>query len=493
MTRPRIVIVGGGLAGLSAGCYALINGWDALIVEHNLALGGVCTAWRRGDYTIDGCIHWLTGGPFAHLYEELHIVPPVALRVLDQFMTYRDAKSGASVVIGRDLDQLAGDLRQLAPADGDAIDALVAGARAFADVHPMIDAPHELATWRSRLHDVWTMRHQIGALIPFRKTGAEWTRDHVASEALRRVVLRLAPDEAPMLVALLVLGYLGRGWLSRPVGGTAAFRDALIARYHALGGQSRVHTTVEEILVEDDRAHGVRLTDGTIERGAAVISTASSPETVLRLLSGRYGAGPVRERLAHWKLFDPIVQVSYGVAAPLADLPSTLLLDGIAPFEVGGVACDHLYVRTFNEGPGFAPPGHTVVQLMLETDYDWWASRGDQYGAAKDAVAAAVLERLVAHLPAMRDRVRMIDVATPLTYWRNARAWRGAYEGWQPTAPALFAHVDKTLPGLADFYMAGQWVEPGGGVPTAIMSGRHVVQLMCDRTGRPFAPVGRGS
>ena len=60
----HLLIVGGGVAGLSAGCYAQRSGFRTTIVEHNLALGGVCTAWHRGPYTIDGCIHWLTGGPF---------------------------------------------------------------------------------------------------------------------------------------------------------------------------------------------------------------------------------------------------------------------------------------------------------------------------------------------------------------------------------------------------------------------------------------------
>jgi phytoene dehydrogenase-like protein len=46
--------------------------------------------------------------------------------------------------------------------------------------------------------------------------------------------------------------------------------------------------------------------------------------------------------------------------------------------------------------------------------------------------------------------------------------------------------MDKTLPGLENFYMAGQWVEPGGGVPTAAMSARNVLQMICKRDGKPF-------
>jgi phytoene dehydrogenase-like protein len=46
--------------------------------------------------------------------------------------------------------------------------------------------------------------------------------------------------------------------------------------------------------------------------------------------------------------------------------------------------------------------------------------------------------------------------------------------------------MSKTLPGLKDFYMAGQWVEPGGGVPTAAMSGRNVIQILCKRDRKSF-------
>ena len=46
--------------------------------------------------------------------------------------------------------------------------------------------------------------------------------------------------------------------------------------------------------------------------------------------------------------------------------------------------------------------------------------------------------------------------------------------------------MSKTLPGLKNFYMAGQWVEPGGSLPTAVMSGRNVTQIICKRDKRSF-------
>jgi phytoene dehydrogenase-like protein len=51
--------------------------------------------------------------------------------------------------------------------------------------------------------------------------------------------------------------------------------------------------------------------------------------------------------------------------------------------------------------------------------------------------------------------------------------------GWRPTPKAMRSQLPKTLPGLANFYMAGQWVMPGGGVPPVLYSGRQVMQLVC--------------
>ncbi len=492
MSDIKLVIIGGGLAGLSAGCYARANGFDVTIVEHNLALGGVCTAWHRGPYLVDGCIHWLTGGPFLRLYEELGIVPDVELRPLEAFTTYRDARDRWEVTLTADLRRTQDALRATGPEDADELARLFEGAGLIADLNPHVDRPPELATLSDRLRSVWDLRDSVGTFLHFRKPLGTWINDDLKTPRLREVFRRLLPAETPTLFLLLILGYLARGWLSRPEGGTARFRDALIDRYQRLGGETLLNTTVEEILVSESRAQGVRLTDGTLVDADIVVSTSSAPETVFRLLAGRFGAAEWRARMDTWKMFQPIILASYGVSTSLDGEPAMLVIDGIDPLIIGNHPNDYLYLRIYNEDPAFAPPGHAVVQAMLQTEYDWWATRGAHYQQEKDAAADRVLGCLERHLPGVEASVQMVDIATPLTFWRSARAWRGAFEGWLPTSDA-FKHVPKQLPGLDRFYMAGQWVEPGGGVPTAIMSGRHVVELVCAALRRPFAaPVGTG-
>ena len=284
----------------------------------------------------------------------------------------------------------------------------------------------------------------------------------------------------------MILGYLHRGWLSRPVGGTARFRDALIERYHQLEGAEHLNATVDEILIEDGRARGARLADGTIIDADIVICTSSTPETVLRLLGGRYGAEVVRHQLETRRLFEPDRLGQFRREMPLAGVPSMQLIDGIEPMDVGGVRNEHVSIRVCNDDPAFAPPGHTVVQVTLRTSYEWWATRGSRYSTEKDAVGQLALTLLDKRFPGFRAAVRLVDVVTPLTYWNMARSWRGAYEGWMPSVDSFFGHTKKTLHGLTGLFLAGQWVEPGGGVPTAINSGRQVVQLLCADAGRPF-------
>jgi phytoene dehydrogenase-like protein len=261
-------------------------------------------------------------------------------------------------------------------------------------------------------------------------------------------------------------------------------------RYAELGGQSTYRATVEEVLVQGGRAVGIRLADGTEHRADVVVSAADGHSTIFGLLGGRYTDEGIRRRYTTWELVRPLTMISFGVAREFPGEPvfSTIRLE--KPIQAGSETIDGFMIRLSNYSSKFAPPGKSIVQVEFETDFDCWhdlqAIDRAGYEARKAEVAAQVLDRLEAHYPGIASQVEMEDVATPYTTWRYTLNREASYLGWLMTPETLRTPLKRTLPGLSGFYMAGQWVMPGGGVPACLYSGRDAVQLICRDDGQEF-------
>lgn len=88
--------------------------------------------------------------------------------------------------------------------------------------------------------------------------------------------------------------------------------------------------------------------------------------------------------------------------------------------------------------------------------------------------------------PGNSDNNKVCDVATPVTDIRYTGVWKGAYEGFLPSSKNLMKNLSMRLPGLKKFYMAGQWLFPGGGLPPAGQSGKWAIQYICREEKRSF-------
>jgi phytoene dehydrogenase-like protein len=187
------------------------------------------------------------------------------------------------------------------------------------------------------------------------------------------------------------------------------------------------------------------------------------------------------------------VHIGLGVNREFKDLPPAagFALELAEPLEVGRVKHKYLGFQIYNFDPTLAPEGKTVIVLLLLTDYDFWKrlrENDEAYKAEKERIADRVVAILDRRFPGLAGQVEMRDVASPTTFVRYTGNWKGSFEGWQVTPKTWsFGKVmKKTLPGLENFYMAGHWVEPGGGLPAAAMSGRNVIQIICRREKRKF-------
>jgi phytoene dehydrogenase-like protein len=493
MPEKSIAIIGAGIAGLAAGCYGRMNGYRTRIFEMGVRPGGLCTSWKRGDYTFDGCLHWLVGsreGLFNELWREVGALQGVEVVDFDAYFAY-EAANGQRVTFYNDPGRLREHLLEIAPEDAAVIDKLARGVRRAAFFDLSVDKPPELYTLGDRLKMFGGMLPYLGMFMKWGRLSLRDLAGRIKNPVLAEALTNGFWPDAPVFYFLATLAWMWRRNAGYTVGGSLAFSQRIEKRYRELGGGLSYGARVDKVLVDNDHAVGVRLADGTEHRADYVVSAADGRTTIFDMLEGRYVDDKVRRYYAgELPIFQPLVYLSFGVADALADAPHYLAFNFASPLRVAGEEVPRASLRVYNFDPTVAPPGKNVITVMFESKYDYWKKLRDEdrdrYRAQKDNVAAAVLDEIERRFPGIKKKVEVVDVATPATFERHTGNWQGTYEGWQISTRTMTLRIDKTLPGLEDFWMAGQWVMPGGGLPPAVLAGRQVIQLLCHRDGREF-------
>jgi phytoene dehydrogenase-like protein len=495
--QADIIIIGAGISGLAAGCYAQMNGYQTQIFELHDLPGGLCTAWHRQGYIFDGCIHYIFGSgqgqPFYNVWEELGAVQDLEFVNHKDFMQIR-GPAGEVLNVHSQPDEFEQHLKAISPEDAKLIEGFCRGVRTFKgfDLSMLQQKPKSLMTAAD-----WA---RVGKeVLPFIRVLGKWgnlSLQELASQFkhpfLRRAVPHMfAWPDVPVMVGMSLLAYLDNRNAGFPIGASLEFAKAIERRYLDLGGEIIYSAQVERVLVEDDRAMGVRLYNNEEYRADRVISACDGKCTIFDMLKGEY----VNRRIK--KLYDghlPIhsqLQVSLGVNRDLAGEPHwvTHLLE--KPVLIAGEDRYEIGVKHYCFDSSLAPPGKSVVIIMLTTSYSYWQriyGRRD-YNTEEIQEAGILVDRLEQFYPGIKDDIEFMDVATPLSYERFTGNWQGASCGWlltKETLPLMIKGVPKRLPGLDRFYMVSQWTEPGGSIPIVAMSGRNMIHEICHEDGRAF-------
>jgi phytoene dehydrogenase-like protein len=499
MSDKSLIIIGAGLAGLSAGCYARMNGYRTRIVEHNKIPGGVAAAWRKDGYLFDGGIHFMMGArpgsAESKLFDDLGVPLQDKVVPMKVYGRYLDENKGRRIDLTQDLDKFGLDLKAYSGEDTEVIEGLIAAARKLQgmDLGSMgMTHPPELAGITGRLKDMWSMRRVLKVFTgKFGKSVEEMGKD-IKDPWLRELLKNLFLPCVPVWFLAMILALLADGRLGYLECGSQDFVQGIARKYQEMGGEVAYEATVEEILVEDGRAVGVALAGGETLRADAVISAADGHGTIFKLLGGRFADKKTRQRYASWKLTPSGLIFTFGVAREFPEEIPLTTINLMHPLTVAGRKVGGMLVRIFNYSSNFAPPGKSVIQVELEEpDFEYWhelqARNHGQYNEEKERLTSDILSRLEKHYPGLSAKVEAVDVATPHTIWRYTLNHKGAAMAWLPTTEFFKTPLPRTLPGLKNFCMAGQWVM-GGGVVPALYSGRHAVQILCHQDGKVFQP-----
>jgi phytoene dehydrogenase-like protein len=493
----KLIVIGAGTAGLTAGIYAARSGYQVQLLEMDSTPGGLCTSWRRDGYRFDASSAGLAGtspdAPIHHLWEDLGVFDYCPLYDPEDFGSIL-GPDGQVITIYTDIDRLEGHLLEAFPTDRTVIGEFGSALRSATRLDIPYRAKQGLPGMVEGIAQTASSLRSLPLLLKYgRLTLRQLThrlRDPFCFQVFNNLVHFGGPD-VPLLTVLLPLAYSHRHATGIPVHGWLSFARALERRFRELGGEVRYGSRVEALRRVDGRVSGVVLAGGGEDEADLVLSAVDGRFTRSVLL-GETEDNVDRSYRAEG-LSDQPVQVNLGVArdpSSAAGSMTYLLDDGPS---VAGRRQWKVTLHTNRHDPGAAPEGKSAVTAFLESDYGFWrALHADSaaYDAEKQACAQLVIDAAEKHEPGFASKVEVIDVSTPITRERYTGNWMGAMQARKPDASMIKAMTQGSprydYPGLEGFWMAGQWVESWGGITTAARSGRNAIQRLCKRDGVPF-------
>ncbi|PKL10472.1 MAG: hypothetical protein CVV52_18240 [Spirochaetae bacterium HGW-Spirochaetae-8] len=489
----HVVVIGAGIAGLSAASYLLRNGYAVTVVEQHDKPGGLCTSWKRKGYTIDYCVHWLVGTKpeteFHQIWEELGALTngdgsPVPIVNAETFSTI-GLSDGETIEMHSDIEKFRAELLRLGPEDEKQIDRFCKSLHNLATM-TMPALSDEKSLGRS-LANLLQMRHIMGHLIPLEEYGKRFS-----SPRIREFFNVSIPGDwslASLTLGLAQQHIKGAGY---PVGGSLNLVRNMERVIKRLGADLRYGNTVTKINVVDGVAVGITTEQGETIAADYVISAADGHQTLHNFLGGTFMPQPLQHAYETYPLFPSTVFVALGLDRDCSALPhaSTPYLD--PPLELAdGSVHTHFSVTVYNYDDTLAPKGKTLVTVLFNTwNSGYWddlvQTDRKQYELTKDGIAKQVIGYLEKMFGGIKEHIDMVDVSTPHSVIRYTGNWKGSYEGFAPTRKTLSKTLPKTLKGVENFSMIGQWTAPGGGLPTAAKDGRDIAIKLCKLDKRQF-------
>jgi len=487
---PHAVVIGSGFGGLAAAVRLGARGWRVTVVERLDQPGGRAAVFRQDGYTFDAGPTIVTA-PF--LFEELwalcgrRMADDVTLVPMTPFYRIR-FDDGDHLDYSADAAAMRAQIARISPGD-------VAGWQAF-----MRESEEIYRIGFEELGDV-----PFGRFGDMLKIAPDLIRlrGHLSVHALvsrfmKHPKLRAAFSFHPLLIGgnpfaasavYALINHLEQRWgVHFALGGTGALVRGLVGLIAGQGNEIRLGQTVEEIVLRDGRAAGVRLASGETVAADIVISNADSAWTYGKLLPAAARRRWTDRKLERSRYSNGLFVWYFGTDRRYEDVPHhTILLgpryrgliDDI--FRHKRLAEDFsLYLhRPTATDPSLAPSGGDAFYVLapvpnLSGSVDW-TTETEPFRRRIEAHLAATV------LPGLPEAVVTSRMMTPLDFRDRLLSVHGAGFGLEPvlTQSAWFRPHNRSED-VANLFLVGAGTHPGAGLPGVLSSARVLDRLVPD-------------
>jgi len=488
------IVIGSGLGGLSTASALAKAGKKVVVLEQHYTAGGFTHTYDREGYEWDPGVHYV--GKMGHNSFEKRLFDyvtdgKVSWSPLDKnFDRFFMGEEQYDFVSGR--EDFVKKLKDQFPDEENNIDRYIKKVITVTRLFKLTLAEKFLSPRVTGLYSSLMKK-----VLPsyFYKTTYDVLKEITQNEKLIALLTAqwgtfgLPPKSSSFhMHCLIVEHYLDGAYY--PEGGSLEIAKAVIPIVQAAGGEVFTYARVENIIIQNERATGVRMSDGHEIFAATVISDAGVANTFQRLLPEQtFRKSGYVEKLQD--LSDSISNISLFVgikdSAENLDLPNRniwIYPDGqhdknVEDFETDQSNDFGMFISfPSTRDPSFSkrhPDRSTITMITFlpfsvfeKWDGTMWGKRGDDYEELKEHYSQRMLSALYEKLPQLKGKVDYYEAGTPLTtqYYCDYRS--GETYGLKHDS-ARFEQswlTPKTkIPGL---YLTGQDVLTCGVVPAAI-------------------------
>ncbi|MBQ8409891.1 MAG: NAD(P)/FAD-dependent oxidoreductase [Clostridia bacterium] len=490
----NILIIGGGVSGLSAGIFAQLSGHHATVCEKHAVAGGNLTGWQRGEYHIDNCIHWLTGtNPAADGYKIWK-----ALGALDSVKIYQGDSlytceyEGVQLSLHKDLQRIRQEMLSLSPEDGKEIDAFIIA----------VELMERLCGVGGKEHNEGLSAREKLLKMPSLLRYYSMTTGELAARfthpALRFFISSLLGNDFGALALVMIFSTFCGENGGIPEGGSLEMAKRISARFTALGGTLLTSKEAVRIYHAGGRAYSARFADGSVIEADYIVLTADPESTFKKILQL-----PMPKQLKRLYENPRLKRFSSYQCAIACDLPTPPFRGDFA-FKIPEsyrkvLGTDCAVIREFSHESSFAPKGKTILQTLTfcyEDEAKCFIELRERdpmaYKAKKEELARTFIKLLSEKLPQLEGKLTCIDVWTPATYRRYTNAETGSFMSFALPSKALPKRVSNRIPGLSNVILATQWQQCPGGLPIAAEGGRLAIEAINKAEEKALAATSKG-
>jgi phytoene dehydrogenase-like protein len=496
-----VIVIGGGLGGLSAAASLARAGARVAVLEQHTVPGGYAHCFRRGRFQFEASLHAVDGvapGGWAHgPLRSLGLLERLRFTRLDPL--YAAHLKDCVVTAHADFERYVADLCRAFPAQAAGIRSLTADLRAIfretrllmqAGPRASLELAHAFPTLVRALNETLSDafgRHSV--------TGR-------AASALAGIWswFGLPPARIGCAQYAIPWGSYHDVGAFYPEGGSMAISRALESVITERGGTVMYRRRVTSIGLEGGRARFVRTARNEELSARAIVSNVSAVDTFVDLLPVSASPSRFLRRLTLAPTSMSSVHVYLGLDRDLPaeyGLPHEVIVSELETPEdeynaalAGDFGRVNLCVTSYAAAnPSCAPPGKAVINLMACAPWehaDIWGTRGDltgyrdneRYLRIKDSVADVLIARAERLMPGLRAAIAVQEVATPLTNVRYTRNARGAIYGFANTPETSLLGRPRAKTHIGGLWLASAWSAAGGGQSAAMISGCECGRLV---------------